>query len=349
MKLKFENLYIDRRVENFDLVDKIKSKIDFNNLHLVDGENHPGNGLLLTLNKGAWVKPCPGQKGSVCCGYYVVEWGLGCPFGCEYCIIQNYTRAGDITLFLNWDDCKKEILRLRESVKGPIRLGTGQYGDPMAIEEAFPLNKEIIDWTAGFKDFTLEIKTKSDYIKPIIEADESRHVTMAFSLNPQSLIDRLEKGAASLQARLEAAKLTAEKSGCALAFHFDPILPLGNWQDEYLEVFDEMKRKLNNYRINWISIGTFRFPKGFEERVETCHPGSKVLDEEFYPSADGKYRYFRPFREEIYRFAFKNLQKLFPETAIYICMDIPEIWERLTGAKFTGKDLKKLLDNRIQK
>jgi spore photoproduct lyase len=272
---------------------------------------------------------------------------MGCPFECEYCIIQNYTGAGDVTLYVNWEDCRREIQQLRQKIKGPVRLGTGQFGDPLALEQIFPLNAKIIEWTKDFDDFTLEIKSKSDYIKPVLEAECARHVTLAFSLNPQWIIDRYEHGAASLEKRLDAAAKAAEQKKCSLAFHFDPLLPLDNWQEEYAKVFALMQQKLSKQKISWISLGTFRFPKGFVEQVEAWHPGSNILNEEFYPSADGKLRYFRPFREKIYKFAMQHLQKLFPETAIYICMETSELWQRLLGVTFLSKDLKNQLDQKI--
>lgn len=347
--LHFKNLYIDKAVENHALTLAIKQRVSYDALQIVVGEQHPGNGLLLTQNRGQFIKPCPGQKGSVCCGYWVVEWGMGCPFGCEYCIIQNYTGAGDVTLFVNWEDCRREIIELRTKIDGPIRLGTGQFGDPLALEEIYPLNREIIDCTKDFADFTLEIKSKSNFIDPVLNAPEARHVTLAFSLNPQKLIDRLEKGAASLEERLEAAKIAATAKGCSLAFHFDPIIPCEDWQNEYQQVFTMMHEKLAGLRINWISLGTFRFPQGFQEQVEKFHPDSPILSEEFYPSADGKIRYFRPFREEIHRHVMPQLQKMFPETAVYICMETPQVWERLLHKNFFSPDLKKMLDSRIQK
>ncbi|GAB4272591.1 MAG: hypothetical protein Kow0029_11360 [Candidatus Rifleibacteriota bacterium] len=345
--LYFENLYISEEVKDLAFVKNIQNSILFDKLHFVTGEKHPGNGLLLTKNRGAFIKPCPGQKGSVCCGYWVVEWGLGCPFACEYCILQNYTGAGDVTLFVNLEDCKNEIIDLRNRLKGPIRLGTGQFGDPMALEQIFPLNEKIIDWTRNFKDFKLEIKTKSDYIQPVLDNAPAKHVIMAFSLNPQTLIDRLEHGAASLEARLNAARQVAREADCSLAFHFDPILPLNDWKNEYRKVFDLMHEKLQGLRIDWISLGTFRFPKGFPDLVEKFHPESPILLEEFYPSEDGKLRYFRPFREEIYKFAMGSLKKAFPDTAIYICMETKHVWERLCEHEFNSSDLKNILDSRL--
>lgn len=347
--LSFNNVYIDPAVKDLALTAHVLERIRFNNLVDYTGENHPGDGLLLTLNHGAFIKPCPGQKGSVCCGYWVVEWGMGCPFECEYCIIQNYTRAGDITLFMNWDDCKREILELRGRLKGPIRLGTGQFGDPLALEEIFPLNAAIIAWTAGMPEFTVEVKSKSNEIGAIMRAADARHVTLAFSLNPQEIIDRLEHGAASLEERLVAAATAARAKNCRLAFHFDPLIPIDNWQKKYGEVFALMAKHLQGLPINWISVGTFRFPKGFQEYVEKYHPGTGVFAEEFYPSADGKIRYFRPFREKIYKFARAALQPLFADTPVYMCMETAEVWERLENRDFNSGDLKSMLDKSVKR
>lgn len=344
---KFKTLYLSEEAKNYPLANEIIQKIKYDKIQIVDKESHPGGGLLLTLNKGAFIKPCPGQKGSVCCGYYVVEWGLGCPFACEYCIIQNYTGARDITLYLNLDDCKAEVLKLREQTSGVIRLGTGQFGDPLALESIFPLNAALIDFTSEFKNFTLEIKSKSSDISCVLNAKNAQHVTLAFSLNPQAYIDRLEHGAAPLISRLKAAALASDKTGCRLAFHFDPILPLDNWQRRYSEVFEMMKDYIQDRPVNWISIGSFRFPKGFQENVEKYHPNSGILSEEFYASADGKMRYFRPFREEIYAFAFKRLKALFADAAVYMCMETPEVSQRMYNRPFCSANLKAMLDSRV--
>ncbi len=348
-KLHFKNLFVSEEVALLPLAEQIAGKISYTSRHQITGEQHPGEGLLLTRNDGAFIKPCPGQKGSICCGYWVVEWGMGCPFGCEYCIIQNYTRAGDVTLYLNWEDCRREIFELRQRFKGPIRLGTGQFGDPLALETIFPLNTAIIDWTTDLPDFTVEIKTKSAFIEPVLQARSARHVTLAFSLNPQEIIDRLEHGAASLEERLQAAVTAARSTGCRLAFHFDPVIPVTDWKQKYSEVFQRMHQLLQGLPINWISLGTFRFPKGFQEYVEKYHPETGIFSEEFYPSADGKIRYFRPFREEIYRFMRAGLAACFAETPVYMCMETPEVWERLLHRPFFGNDLKQLLDSSLKK
>lgn len=46
--------------------------------------------LLLTQNKGAFIKKCPGTKDYICCGYQILHIGTFCTMDCSYCILQAY-------------------------------------------------------------------------------------------------------------------------------------------------------------------------------------------------------------------------------------------------------------------
>lgn len=346
-RLFYENLYIGRDVVDDPLVESIKQKIDYKNEVIVDGELHPGNGLLLAKNKGKFIKPCPCRCEKTWCGYWVVEWGFGCPFGCEYCIVQNYQRAGDATLYVNFDDCRKEIEALRKNVKGAIRLGTGHFGDPMGFEEIYPLNAAIIEWTKDMPDFTVEIKTKSNYIEPILKLRNAKNVTMAYSLNTMESCARLEHRTSGIEERLAAARDAAKTSGCNLSFHFEPLIPIKDWKAKYIEIFELMEKYLKGLEVSWISMGTFRFPKGFQDYVELYHPNTGIFAEEFYACNDGKIRYFRPLREELYRFIWDEVKKRYPEAVVYMCMESPEVWERLVGHKMTPVELYNQMSSRV--
>jgi spore photoproduct lyase len=46
--------------------------------------------LRLISFPGEFLKPCPGTKGYICCGYQILNIGTNCPFDCSYCILQAY-------------------------------------------------------------------------------------------------------------------------------------------------------------------------------------------------------------------------------------------------------------------
>jgi len=305
-KLFFQNIFIAKEVVKHPLLEKVLSSVPHEKEVSVTGERHPGNGLLLTRNRGAFLKPCPGQKGNVCCGYWVVEWGMGCPMKCRYCILQNYISAGDITWYLNWEDCLIELAELRKKIKGKIRLGTGEFGDSLALEEIFPLNSLLIDYSRKLPGIIIEIKTKCGNLKSLETLKATENVVAAFSLNPQSFIDKFENGTSNLDERLFGAKQLAE-AGFKIAFHFDPLLAASNWKEEYASVTAMIRKDFAKYQIPWISLGTFRFPKGFPEKILDIDSAAELFSEEFFPCTDGKMRYFRPLREELYAFILREL------------------------------------------
>ncbi len=345
--LTTRTLFIDHAIAEHPRTAEIERRISYQKREFTSGEKHPGGGILLTRNRGGFVKPCPGMKGAVCCGLWVVEWGMGCPYQCEYCVLQVYQASGDLTLYVNWEDCLEEVSRLRQQVRGPIRLCTGEFGDSLALEPDFPLNTLLARHTAGFADFTLELKSKSVCIESLLTLPDTRHLIVSFSLNAPTVMTTLEHGTATLEQRLAAARLLAER-GIRLAFHFDPLVAVPGWEAEYRETVAAMQRTLPAHAdIAWISLGTFRFPRFFPDRALETFPGSILFQEEFHPSFDGKLRYFRPLREQLYRHLFGLLGEAFPRARAYLCMESEDVWERVTGCRRHSGDLRCLLDQAI--
>ncbi|MBF0543850.1 MAG: DNA photolyase [Candidatus Riflebacteria bacterium] len=342
----FDTIFLSKGVEKYPLTESIISQTPHSKVEFVQGESHPGNGLLLTENRGTFFKPCPGMKGNVCCGLWVVEWGLGCPFKCEYCILQFYQKCGDITLFLNWEDCEKEIRKIASDDK-KIRICTGEFGDSLALEKVFPFNRNLISRTQDLKNLFIEVKTKSTEIDLLLDLEGRReNIIFAFSVNGEKNIAEFETGTAPLNERIKAAARAANM-GFKTAFHFDPIIPTDNWEQEYFETIRLMAARIPKELIAWISLGTFRFPQGFQGKVENIFPNSKIFREEFYPCSDGKLRYFRPFREKIYKVMINFLKKFFPGVLVYLCMESPDIWERATSCAMNSTNLKTFLDGTL--
>ena len=235
---------------------------------------------------------------------------------------------------------------MRRRVPGSIRLGTGQFGDPLGLEEAFPLNRYLLEHTRDLDHFVLEIKTKSARVDLLPDVANADNVVIAFSLNPPDIIAAVEHGTASLDERLSAAHRAVER-GFRVSFHFDPILPVPGWQDAYAEVIGRL-RGFRPTAIAWFSMGTFRFPVGFPERVRERHPHTTLFQEEFHPSLDGKIRMFRPFREQMYRHVKTSIERLLGDIHLYLCMESPFVWERLWGGEWSSARLKRYLDESVR-
>jgi hypothetical protein len=55
------------------------------------------------------------------------------------------------------------------------------------------------------------------------------------------------------------------------------------------------------------------------------------MDAELFPGADGKMRYFKPLRVEMYTKMLHWLRRYTVDTHLYLCMESHEIWQKVFG------------------
>ena len=288
--------------------------------------------LYLTTNKGKFFKPCPGTKEYRCCDYQVLNTGMNCPIDCVYCILQAYLNNPWISFYVNSDEMLAEIDEVIDNDPGGLyRIGTGEFTDSLAIDNITHLSRILVPYMADKKNAMLELKTKSGVVENILDLDHRGNTVVAWSLNSTRILKQQELRAASLDERLEAARLCAAK-GYRLAFHFDPIIYHDSWEKEYRETIEKLYTKLDPESIVWISLGALRYLPSLKDIGIKRFPGSNIYFQEFIEGLDGKSRYFRDTRTRIYRTIYQHLKThAAPDTAIYFCMESDEIWRDVMG------------------
>ncbi|WP_022853670.1 SPL family radical SAM protein [Thermodesulfatator atlanticus] len=286
--------------------------------------------LFLTHFKGRFFRPCPGTKSYLCCGYRIFHIGQGCPLDCTYCILQAYFNEPWLTFFVNvLEDGLKE---LEEAfVKREFsRIGTGEFTDSMALEPITSLNPKLVTFFAARDKAVLELKTKTVLIDDLAGLKHRRRTIIAWSLNAKSIARNEEKGAPSIDERLLAAKKVSSW-GYPVAFHFDPLIRFPGWQDEYREVIEKLFAHVPYENIAWISLGSLRFMPQLKEIAYGRFKETAIFSDEFITGLDGKKRYFRPLRVELYRFLYQEIKKHAQEVCVYLCMESPEVWQEAFG------------------
>lgn len=305
--------------------------------------------LYLCNNRGVFFKPCPGTREYQCCDYQVLNTGTNCPIDCVYCILQAYLNTPWLTFFVNVDQLFKE---LRESLsanpKQFFRIGTGEFTDSLAIDRLTGLSQKLVPFIADWDNAVLELKTKSAVIDNLVDLDHKGKTVIAWSLNSESMMKDQEIRSATLEERLDAAKQCANW-GYKLAFHFDPIIEHPGWQEGYTATIKRLFEVVPPDAIAWISLGALRFLPSLKEIGIKRFPTSRIYYNEFIQGLDGKARYFRPNRVELYKLVYSQLkQRAAPTTCIYFCMESDEIWQEVMG--FTPEDkggLPKMLDQAV--
>jgi spore photoproduct lyase len=283
--------------------------------------------LHLTAEPGAFVKPCPCSPGVVRCGYWVLTLGFQCPYRCSYCFLRFYAPDEPLTLYANLDDAARAFHEALAGWDGPVRLGTGEFTDSLALDPWTRHSEWLRDLVAPHPNVVLELKTKSDRVEVLREATPLPNLVVAWSLNPRGRVASDELGTAPAEARLEAASVLAA-AGYRVAFHFDPIVLEAGWEEEYGSVVRRLFEAVPPANIAWVSLGTLRFPPRFLERWGTRLRGNRAFFAEFVPGEDGKLRYFWPQRREAYRVLAGELRRRGGGgLAVYLCMEPRPMWK----------------------
>ena len=82
--------------------------------------------------------------------------------------------------------------------------------------------------------------------------------------------------------------------------------------------------------------------------IRKRHTRSLVLKGEFIPGLDGKMRYFKPIRIELYSFLKECLEKWHEDLGLYLCMESDDIWEKAFGfSPGSSRGLSDYLDSRV--
>jgi spore photoproduct lyase len=309
---------------------------------LKQGKKH----LYLCNNKGSFFKPCPGTAEYTCCGYHVLNIGMNCPMDCVYCILQAYLNQPWITAFVNVEQIFAELDSAMDNDEQQFfRIGTGEFTDSLALETITGLSKSLVEYIAYKKNGILELKTKSASIDNLQHADHKGRTILAWSLNSPAIMKSQEIRTATLNQRLEAASRAA-RWGYKLAFHFDPIVVHDNWREGYKQTIEQLFEMVDTNAIVWISLGALRYLPPLKHIATKRFPHSKIFADEFITGLDGKSRYFRTQRSEMYTYIYSLLaSRINEDTCVYFCMESEEIWNEVFGfSPKTKGGLEKMLD-----
>ncbi len=305
--------------------------------------------LLITPFYGRRLKPCPGTSNHVFCGYHVINAITNCPMDCSYCVLQGYLNNPFLTLYSNWGDLLQEIesfLSMRP--QSFLRLGTGELSDSLALDKVFPISPFLIPFFAQRNHAVLELKTKSAEVDHLLHLDHGRRTIISWSLNPPEIIEEEEKGTVSLENRIAAAQ-KCQGRGYPVGFHFDPIIFYEGWEKGYQETIDLLFRRIDPRGVIWISLGGFRYPPQLKAIAQERFPDTKIFLGELFPGRDGKFRYLKEIRVEMYQKMVRLLREVDASLFLYLCMESKEVWERVFGwAPENSRHLNQLFEERLK-
>ncbi|MBF0493954.1 MAG: hypothetical protein HQL28_02335, partial [Candidatus Omnitrophica bacterium] len=283
--------------------------------------------IFIIESKDSFIKACPCTKKYRRCGYWILNLGSGCPIDCAYCYLQAYSNAPGIILPANIENYFFRITEFDKKLSRRIRIGTGEFADSLAFDRYTNYSRELIPFFAGTKNLVLELKTKMIDVSNVLKEKPHENVVISWSVNTESAARKYELGGASIGERLAAAACVV-KAGYKIGFHFDPIIYYPGWEAEYKGIVEKIfsDNKLNR-SIQWVSLGTLRYIPSLKQAAEQRFSDTRLYySGDFLEDSDGKLRYPRKLRTDIYKKFVEWIRRLNKTAVVYLCMEPDDVW-----------------------
>lgn len=279
--------------------------------------------IILGEKKGQLVKEAPQAYGVSGNPHYYFIHAYNCLYECEYCYLQGYFQSPDLVLFLNHDKIQQEIENLIKATPESLTpwFHAGEFSDSLAVSHLTNELEGYFNLFSRHPRAKLELRTKSNNIKALLDQNPLENVITTFSLAPEEFTKTIDRKTPPLKLRLKAMN-GLEQKGFPLGIHLDPMVYSSDFKADYQRLIEEIQNSIDLSKVHYISLGVVRFTKEVYKAFTKNYPQSPLHLEEFQTSFDGKKRYARPMRN----WMLSTVKELLLKSGchsdqIYLCME----------------------------
>lgn len=239
-------------------------------------EQKSSSKLILAVKHGTRIHPStevlPQHRGAP---LYYASPVINCVYDCQYCFLQAMYRSANMVVFVNESDFYQDAIDTVAN-NGPITLSVSYDSDLLGSEKFIPWTCRWVEFSRDQPDITIEIRTKSSNYSLIQHLPAHKGVILSWSLSPERHWKKYEFKTASPAARIKAAS-EAIRDGWRVRFCFDPVIPAGNWLEEYEQLSEQLFSAIPPQCIEDISIGVFRMGEDHLKNLKSRNPSLDLL------------------------------------------------------------------------
>jgi len=278
--------------------------------------------LALASKKGELVK----NIGRMDHGQFYLFHEIDCRYDCEYCYLQYYFQTKVPVIFVNRGEVLQKIQDLLCNFDNPY-FHVGEVCDALAFDNLTGFSVDIAELFSKYKNGTIEFRTKSANVQNLISiSNPPGNIIPSWTFSPQAVADLIEHKTPSLNERLLAAK-QCQEAGYTVGVRLDPIIRIEGWEECYQNMVGQILRLLNFNQIDYISLGTPKHNKVLFETIKRRFPASPTILGEMFPSNDGKYKYLKFQRVDIYKKMIAWIREICPDIRIELSIESEEVKE----------------------
>jgi spore photoproduct lyase len=330
MELRMQVIYIEKSLINhpraINIIKRFKRKTVitcnhygeiFNRKKQSFRQQKENPALIIAEKKGKRVLETPPNFGIGGNRNFYFSHLLNCPFDCRYCFLQGMYQSAHYLLFINYEDFMNEIKVITEESLEPTYFFSGYDSDSLAYEPITQFIGNFLPFFSKHPKAILELRSKSANVKELLKYNPPQNCIVAYSLNPEVLVKKVEHKTASLEKRLNAIKALADH-GYRIGLRFDPLI----YDDKFYTLYDDLLQKVKRLnidnKIHSISTGILRFPEKMHQKIIRNYPNDKLLNQVSH-KRDKQVSYSTEKTKEMQETIHVLLSKYFPNTQRFSC------------------------------
>jgi spore photoproduct lyase len=209
----------------------------------------------------------------------------------------------------------------------PMAFYLGKLQDSLALDSLTAYSTILVPFFAVHPWARLTLLTKSAYVDRLLDLEHCGHSILSWSVNPPEVSTIFEENAPSIDERLDAMRRVSER-GYPVRAIMMPIIPIDGWQHVYSTFTTRLLETVPIQRLTLGGICIYRSARAFMERkIGTRNVVSEHIDGAFPQAEDGRARYPRSLRHEVYSFIIQSVRRLRPNLDIALCLEERALWE----------------------
>lgn len=255
-----------------------------------------------------------------------------CPYGCSFCYLsgtQGVRFSPTVKIFVNLDEILGEIDRIARRLGREEAFYLGKLQDGMALDPLTGYSRTMIPFFADHPYARLRILSKGADFDNVLDLDHRGRTILCWSLNPPAVRQDYELVTPTVGDRLGTMRRCAE-AGYPIRVMLMPIIPIPDWRRHYDELLGELLTSIKLDRITLGGICSYGPAlQLMEAKLGRGNLISRSLTVLENAPDDGRTRYPRERRAEIYGHLLNTIKRLRPELTCALCMEDVELAREL--------------------
>jgi DNA repair photolyase len=250
----------------------------------------------------------------------------GCIFRCMYCgfgrVLVFYLEVEHLIAGL--DDCfeKHPLQRLYKY---------SNMTDLPPFEPELDAIRPLVERFAREQDRYLMLFTKSNNLGFLEELDHRGHTIISWSLTCDSTSRLIDRRTANMHERIDA-MVRMQKAGYPVRARLSPIVPIADWREEHLELFESLFKKVRPDLVTIEMLGWMTIDDVLAIFDES-HLDSEAMKQAKAAQEELKDVKWGPFtqatHDDVYAFCIDMVQQISPQTPISVCHGTAATWKAL--------------------